>query len=108
MEFPYRIQDWLLGDAPDFFDIPGRPVWYDLEDVAPDNVWVNLEVASDITVGIAGTFTIQDSELNYRFDGTRIDIERYYATGESHGAVHQSSSNSMTWVISRIIALMGL
>jgi hypothetical protein len=105
--FPTRDPSWILGYATDYFSIPGLVSQYDIEDVVPNNVWINLEVAADIELADVSFRQIQDGETNYRFDGTRSNIFRYVATGLSHRAVHQAESRSINWVIDQIVAVFG-
>ena len=105
--FPMRDQSWFLGVATNYFDIPSVAAAYDIEDVVPNNVWINLEVAADVVLVDASFARIQDSERNYRLNGTQTDVFQYEATGLGHGGVHRTGSHSIDWVIEQIIAGLG-
>ena len=82
--------DFEIWQAANYWDVPGVAELQDIEDIVPDNVLYNLEVASSSPL-------IQDGEPNYRADGSQDDI--YRATfSEDHGEVTYPGSQPINWV----------
>jgi len=104
------IGDWIavngdpwpfdIADPCGSRDVPGAAAPYDVKDVAPFSVAVNLEVQS-------GDLLVYDSVDNVRPDGSKDGIETYLAS-ESHTQVDAAASGSMLWVIDRIRVLEDL
>ncbi len=84
--------DWAfdIWDAADVWSVPGLPDPQDIEDVVPDNVLLNLEVASSDLV-------LRDREPNHRLDGTTDGIHRR-TFDERHQDVAQPDSAAVQWV----------
>lgn len=84
--------DWPfdISNAANAWNIPGQSSLQDVEDVVPDNVWLNIEVASSSPI-------IQDGEPNHRLDGSTDDIYRA-EFAEDHGGVTWPGSEPIEWV----------
>ena len=95
------IQDWTddndvewqypIWQASDEFEIPGLVDLQDVEDVVPDSVGLNIEVAGSWSV-----FGIQDAEPNHRFDGSTVGIIRQQFS-EDHRQVTEPTSAALRW-----------
>ena len=88
--------DWgfEIWHASNAYEVPGLLLPQDIEDITPDNVALNLEVA-------ANGLVIQDGEPNHRPDGSDDGIVRVFFD-ESHGAVTYPDSGALTWVAEAI------
>jgi hypothetical protein len=84
------------------WDVPGIGV-LDTNDVAFSNVRYNIEVLSDGSTPFAA-----DEQENYRPDGTRLDIESFHATQNSHTEVDTPGTQSMLFVLDRLALTLGL
>ena len=89
--------DFDIWEASDHWTVPGLAWTQDIEDVVPDSVFLNLEVASS-------DFLIQDAEPNYREDGSQEGIYRS-VFNESHGGVTYPGSAPINWVSDTIEAV---
>lgn len=78
--------------------VAGTGTLYDTEDIAFDNVTVNIEVQSDDS-------TIFDDVDNVHLDGTKTGIYRFFATGETHNEVRLATSDAMAFVLQTITNL---
>ena len=109
-EHAATIRDWIASNGDPWpFDvadacgsqaIPGAAGPYDIKDVAPGSVAVNLEVQSD-------DLLVFDAVDNVRPDGSKDGIETFLAA-ESHTGVDAASSGAMLWVVDRIRVLGAL
>ena len=79
-----------VGNPANSWSVPGVSTLQDIEDVVPDNVWFNIEVASSSLV-------VQDAEPNHRLDGSVDGIYRFQS-GLSHGDVDDPGSTTMDFV----------
>jgi hypothetical protein len=84
------------------WDVPGVGV-LDTNDVAFSNVRYNIEVLSNGTTPLA-----VDEQENYRPDGTRVDIESFHSTEDSHTDVDTPGTQSMLFVLDRLALTLGL
>lgn len=78
--------------------VAGRTGGFDTEDVAFDNVRINLEVQSD-------DFFASDGVDNVRRDGTRRGVATFFAAGEGHNDVRKDGSDALAWVTDQIRVL---
>ena len=88
---------WDISSPCDAWPVTGQASLFDTDDVAFDNVVVNLEVQA--------TGFIQDLEINYRLDGTQVDILTHESTIDDHGGVHDPLGDSIPWVLAQLAAL---
>ena len=71
--------------------------------MAFSNVRYNIEVLSDGTTPFAA-----DEQENHRPDGTRVDIESFHSTEDSHTEVDTPGTKSMLFVLDRLALTLGL
>lgn len=107
-EHETEVAGWLAANGNPFpWDISqpcgrwlaaGWPGSFDTEDVAFDNVRINLEVQSD-------DLFARDDVDNLRRDGTRRGVATFFAAGEGHNDVRKDGSNALAWVTDQIRVL---
>lgn len=86
---------WDISNPCDVWVIFGVMDPADTEDVAFDNVAVNLEVRS-------ADFLISDFQVNHRLDGSFDGIFTYDAVIDDHSGVHDPLGESMAWVLDQL------
>ncbi len=92
------IWDYPIEEATDAWQVSGLDELQDIEDIVPGHVAWNLEVHG-------GSFTLQDSEPNHRFDGTDLGII-VGETNEEHDRLDDPGSQSVEWVLEQMTAII--
>ena len=102
------VNDWYdtVGGNPFPFDLSDvTDAWQttsgarDTKDVTFDNIVLNIEVHSADTL-------LFDAIDNLRLDGTETGITRLDAVSDSHSETHQPGTESMNFVIDRIVVAL--
>jgi len=88
-EFWHAANNWAVPDLPS----------QDIEDIAPDSAWLNIEVQARNTLTLPN-----DDALNHRLDGFTESIWSVQSV-EDHTGVDDPDSDAMIWVAQQMDAL---
>lgn len=97
----WPVEAWRAEDA---WPVEGRTDLWDIEDVVPPNVVLNLEVHSTPSPFQEGS-NVFDGETNLRSDGSTDGI-RLFTSEEDHDRVYDPESDSLAWVAKKILAAL--